>query len=154
MYTVLQARASEVLERFPSRSLSLSRLHEILVAELGPAAGTYHDLHASLRQSTTRFLVMEPKDPLAAVDGWPAEVRSAYTEQLMQLPGGETMVALTRTAGGIESDALGALHQTLCDLRDSGVSVVDQFREMTQLYDQLAQAAPSTIPPRLPSRGS
>jgi len=149
MYPVLEARASEILERYPARSLPLSRLHEILVAEIGPAAGTYHDLQASLRQSTARFLVMEPRDPLPAAQDWPAEIRSAYVEELGRLPGSETMVALTRPSVAGEGDPLSALHQTLCDLRDSGLSVTELFRELTQLHEQLAQAERSTTLPQL-----
>lgn len=151
MYFVLQARASEILERFPARSLPLSRLHEILSTELGPAAGTYHDLQASLRQSTGRFLVMEPQDPLASADEWPAEVRAAYSRQLMNLPGGETMVALARPAA-LDEGPLGLLHQTLADLHDAGVSVVELYREMALLHDHLARAEQSTTPP--PPRSS
>ena len=151
MYSVLEVRASEILERFPARSLSLTRLHEILTAELGPVTGTYHDLHASLRQSTARFLVMEPQDPLAGADEWPVEDRAAYAEELKRLPGGDTLVALARPAETAESDPLAPLHQTLCDLREAGVTVVDLFREMAQLHDCLTQAERSTTPPRLPS---
>ena len=150
MYSVLEVRASEILERFPARSLSLTRLHEILTAELGPVAGTYHDLHASLRQLTARFLVMEPQDPLAGAAEWPVEDRAAYLEELKRLPGGDTLVALAR-AEAAESDPLAPLHRTLCDLREAGVTVVDLFRELAQLHDCLAQAERSTTPPRFPS---
>lgn len=147
MNTALEARAKDILVRYPARSLSLPRLHELLVAELGTAAGTYHDLQAKLRQSEARFLILEPRDPLAASTDWPAEVRSAYTREITRLPGQEPLVTLTDPFPSATESPLAALHRTLCDLRDANLGAPDLFWEMGQLDVLLTPAEPSTTPP-------
>ena len=82
MAVALEDHVSELLQRDPNRSLTVQQLHTLLIHEVGPSAGTYHDLQARLKRAASRFLLVDRATPFAAEGGWSHEVREAYSGAL------------------------------------------------------------------------
>src|SRR5687768_191261 len=78
----IESYSAEVLRRSAGHALTLRRLHEALRQQLGPAAGTYHQLQYRLKQARTAFVILERPNPLVDETSWPESLRTEYTNAL------------------------------------------------------------------------
>lgn len=65
----LVERTLELLQRELGGALALGDLHRELVRELGPDAGSYHQLYLALKQESRRLIVLEPATVLQPAQG-------------------------------------------------------------------------------------
>ncbi|HEX7120012.1 MAG TPA: hypothetical protein VF212_14560 [Longimicrobiales bacterium] len=85
MHDPVERCAREVLRADAALTVPLSRLHRALVAEAGPSAGTYGQLHDRLRRSPERFALIEsPPLPWDAAP-WPDDERRSYLDALYRV---------------------------------------------------------------------
>ncbi|MGH7501378.1 MAG: hypothetical protein ACREL7_06410 [Longimicrobiales bacterium] len=75
-------RAAARVLRDGSPSLSMRQLHARVVAEIGPAAGSYVRFADALRRRHDLFAVVEPEDPLADAAPWPPQLLAEYRRAL------------------------------------------------------------------------
>jgi hypothetical protein len=95
----IERRAVALLRSEASRSLPLRQLHVALVADAGVRIGSYAQFRTEIARRNEMFVLVEPGDPLAAVDGWEDRQRAEYEAAL--------------TAAGIDLNARVLLAETL-----------------------------------------
>lgn len=150
--------AAELLRRQRGRTLTLQQLHELLVHELGPGAGTYQQLHHRLKQTAGRLRVLERTDPLGD-QSWPAEIRQQYLHALEDAGVDTSPIVSLLPANDDETSVLDDLRATLLNLSDQlqqdallRDEVIAALSQLPGLQERMAAAEPTTIPPRDPPR--
>jgi hypothetical protein len=159
LFDRVEVCTTELLRRQPGHTLSLQRLHDALLRELGAAAGTYHQLQQRLKHAHAVFRVVERPGPLTDMHTWPLELREQYTGALraagLDL---SPLVILVGPSESLDAGLLGGLEATLTALQaraqkdpalESDVRAV--FSDLPELLEALAQALPTTTPPRNPA---
>ncbi len=143
-----------MLRRHACSTLSLRQLHESLVHELGPAAGTYHQLHQRLKQARGVFHVVERAGPLLDVNSWPREIREQYMDALSAAGLDFSPLVSLATVPDRDPGILGGLEETLASLQArSGADpllradLVATLSELPNLLHALASATPPTTDP-------
>ena len=152
----IEACVTDVLRRQAGHTLSLQRLHEALVHELGTAAGSYHQLHQRLKQAGRAFVVFERPSPLLEDSAWPPEVRAQYAMALRNA--GLDLSPLVSLTGVTEQPApglLNGLEETLGALRAQSASdpqlaadLLATLSDLADLQDALLTVPPTTTAPR------
>lgn len=105
-----------VLRDAGAPSLPLSRVHGRLLAELGPATGSYARLRGEIALRSDLFMLLEPEDPILDAE-LPVELRASYLDALGAGGGGEPRVALIGAYDAYDApDALLQLDSSLIDL--------------------------------------
>lgn len=123
----IERAAAAVLNRCSAPSVSMRHLHSLVVAEIGPGAGSYARFVEALRRRRDMFVVVDPDDPLADDPSWPQPLLDEYRQALSSAgltP--EPVVTLARTAivtAGLleehqETSLMATLGQSLADLID------------------------------------
>jgi hypothetical protein len=97
MESRVERAAVRLLREHAVPSLSLRRLHAMVVAEVGPAAGSRARFADDLRRRRDVFVVVEPEDPLGEPSAWPPPLRAEYREAM--------------SAAGIDADPVVVLTQ-------------------------------------------
>jgi hypothetical protein len=155
----IEGFSAELLRRSAGRTLSLKRLHATLQQELGPAAGTYHQLQYRLKQARNAFLVLERSNPLGdEAAGWPENVRSEYITALdcagLDL---SPIVSLVVMEDEEPRGLLGELERTLKHLSERvryepglEAELVTALAELPVLEQNLRSARPPTTARRDP----
>ena len=159
LFDQIEVNATEILRRQAGHTLSLQRLHDALVGELGAAAGSYHRLLQRLKRAPGVFQVDERAGALTETQAWPLEIREQYAGALraagLDL---SPLVSLLQAEPSAESGLLGGLEATLAGLRaraqkdpalENDVRAV--FSDLPDLLEALAQALPTTTPPHSPA---
>lgn len=82
MNSEIERRAVALLRSEASRSLPLRHLHVALVADAGASIGSYAHFRAEIAGRSELFLLVEPSDPLAAVEAWDPRQRDEYEAAL------------------------------------------------------------------------
>jgi|SRR5262245_11379248 len=134
--------------------MSLRRLHDALVRELGPVAGSYHQLHQRLKQAPASFQLLEQPSPLPGVANWPMELREQYSGALLDAGlDVSPLVSLADFASAETAGVLGGLERTLAALRAQrdldpllASDLLATLGELPQLQDALDQAQRTTSP--------
>jgi hypothetical protein len=78
----IERRAVALLRSEASRSLTLRQLHVALVADAGVRVGSYAQFRTEIARRNQLFVLVEPGDPLAAVDAWEDRQRAEYDAAL------------------------------------------------------------------------
>lgn len=89
----VERRIIDRLKHAPAPCLPLRDLYRQVVAEAGPAAGSYARFAEDLRRSG-RFVLLEPESPLGDAQGWPPGVRALYERQLVDAMDARLHIAL------------------------------------------------------------
>jgi hypothetical protein len=150
----VNVHAIEVLSRQTGQTMSLRRLHDVLVHELGPVAGSYHQLHQRLKQAPASFQLLEQPSPLPGEASWPMELREQYSGALLDAGFDVSpLVSLADFAHAETPGVLGGLERTLAALRARDLDpllasdLLATLAELPQLQDALEQVPPTTSPP-------
>ena len=150
----------DVLRRQAGHTLSLQRLHDALVHELGAAAGSYHQLHQRLKQTGGGFVLFERPNPLVEASAWPSEVREQYADALRRAGLDlSPLVSLAGTADREQPGLLSGLEETLSTLRSQSdadpqlaADLLATLSDLADLQDALLRAPQTTTdPPGLPA---
>lgn len=81
MIDSIEVLVTEHLRLRNGQTTTLSTLHANLIDEIGPAAGTYHQLYQRLKRSTHRFALFERPNPVYTVS-WPDDCQAEYERAL------------------------------------------------------------------------
>jgi hypothetical protein len=153
LFEQIEAHAGEVLRRHTCHTLSLQQLHDALVHELGPAAGTYHQLQQRLKQARAVFHVVERAGPLLEECAWPREIREQYAGALREAGlDFSPLVSLAAASPGRDTGILGGLEETLASLHTRSrtdpllsADLMAALNELPSLLQALETAPPPTI---------
>ena len=141
---------SEALRRQAGHTLSLQRLHDGLVHDLGAAAGSYHQLQQRLKQARGSFHLQERAHPLADPIQWPSDIREQY-ENALRRAGIDLspLVSLPAPPDHQERGILSVLEQTLCALRSACAADQAMTTDLASAFSDLAdlQIAWEPAPP-------
>lgn len=128
----LESRAAELLRRH-GYAASLQQLHGLLLRDMGPSAGTYHELYSRLKRARD-FTIIERSNPLAPGVTWPAEARERYADAMHRAGVDVTpVVSLRESRGADVEDVRSILRRTL-------LALYEQVRHDAGLRDELAAA--------------
>jgi hypothetical protein len=160
----IEHRLQELLRNARGAALPLRRLHGHLVAEAGPAVGTYARFAQEVRSSRA-FILFEPEDPLGDTRYWPPALRHTYEKALSAagvergprlalaappapLPGADlpSGAARTRTMAAPGETSIAAMRASLLDvwetaghdagLREAVATAFADCAELPQLTDR------------------
>jgi hypothetical protein len=121
----IESAAARVLRACSTPSVSMRRLHALVVAEIGPEAGSYVRFKDAVRRRRDLFVVVDPDDPLGDGQPWPPSLLAEYRQALSAAGfDAEPVVVLTGTAvTGVsllddepEDSVMGRLSRSLVDL--------------------------------------
>ena len=110
----IEVLCAERLRMLPCQTMSLNCLHDTLLNEFGPAAGSYHQLYLTLKRSRQRFAVLE-RAHTAYAGVWPERLRDDY-EHALQSAGVDVSPVVTLVPSASEdsvSNVLELLRVTL-----------------------------------------
>ena len=158
MIDSIETLATEQLRSHNGQTMTLSDLHATLVDELGPAAGTYHQLYQRLKRSRHRFVLFERRNAVYPGE-FPDECRTDY-ERALRTAGFDLSPVVTLAPESDESsDVLSTLRETLLTLSKTLASEDAVASELIETVNALEQApwprdeAPQpTSRPRRPRR--
>jgi hypothetical protein len=150
----IESYSAELLRRSAGHTLSLKRLHETLKRELGPGAGTYHQLQQRLNQARSAFVVLERPNPLADEASWPEAVRAEYARALDQA-GLDLSPVVSLVASADELPGLiGELGRTLSHLCECArlepalqAELITAMADLPELEQAIIPALRTTTPP-------
>lgn len=83
MIDSIEALVTEQLRLRTGRTMTLSTLHTNLVDEIGPAAGSYHQLYQRLKRCSHRIAMFERPNVVYTVS-WPADCQADYERAMRQ----------------------------------------------------------------------
>jgi hypothetical protein len=152
MIESIETLATEHLRLQNGQTMTLSDLHETLLDELGPGAGTYHQLYQRLKRSSHRFVLFERPNPVYP-GAFPDECRSDY-ERALRTAGLDLSPVVTLVPQNDESsDVLGVLRETLLTMSKALASEELVASELLETVNALQQARwPRDEVPRPTSR--
>jgi hypothetical protein len=151
MLESIEVQAAEQLRLQHGQTMSLSTLHDRLVDELGPSAGTYHQLYVTLKRARQRFAVLERAHTTYA-GVWPERLRDDY-ESALQGAGVDLSPVVTLVPYGSEDPVNGileSLRSTLAafatELQADPVAAAEMIGTITalQALPRLRAATPRT----------
>jgi len=153
----IESFSTELLRRHAGRALSLLQLHGLLLDELGPRAGTYHQLHQRLKKSSAPLRILERSHPFPGELNWPPETRVLY-ERALEDAGYDVSPIVALAAGADESPTvLDELRATLLSLSEQlqdedriNIDIVAALTGLPELQNQTAAAMRPTTLPRNP----
>jgi hypothetical protein len=149
-----------ILRRQAGHTLSMRRLHDALIHELGSAAGSYHQLHQRLKQTPATFQLHEQPSPLPGETTWPMEVREQYSGALQDAGLDlSPLVSLAEFGREETPGVLGGLQRTLAAVRAHrdldpllAADLLATLSELPQLQEVLERAQrTTTLPHGLPA---
>ncbi len=150
----IESCSTELLRRHSGHALTLQRLHELLLQELGPAAGTYHQLHQRLKKSSAPLRILERADPFPSELDWPADTRSVYERALQQAGYDTTPIVALTPAAEDPPTVLDDLRATLLELSEQlgqddrfTIDIVAALTGLSGLHQQTGAATQPTTPP-------
>ena len=151
----IESYTTELLRRQAGRALSLQQLHALLLHELGPGAGTYHQLHQRLKKSAAPLRLLERTHAFPAELNWPDEARLRYQRALLAAGyDASPIVALAATPDDT-TDVLDDLRTTLLELSEQlqqeshfTADIVAALSGLAEIREQAVRAKPPTILPR------
>jgi hypothetical protein len=150
----IESHSAELLRRSAGHTLSLKRLHETLKQQLGPGAGTYHQLQQRLNQARSSFVVLERPNPLADDLSWPDTVRAEYARALDQAGLDLSPVVSLVSSVDEESGLIGELGRTLSHLSECArrepalqAELITALADLPELEQAIMPALRTTTPP-------
>jgi hypothetical protein len=153
----IESYSAEVLRRSAGHALTLRRLHETLRQQLGPAAGTYHQLQHRLKQARSAFVILERPNLLVDDTSWPESVRTEYTNALHDAGLDTSPIVSLAVRPDAEPGLVGVLGRTLghlcdCVRADPALQpeLITALTELPALEQALAPALQPTRSPRDP----
>ena len=153
----IESYSAEVLRRSVGHALTLRRLHETLRQQLGPAAGTYHQLQHRLKQARSAFMILERPNPLVDDSSWPESVRTEYVNALHDAGLDTSPVVSLAVRPDDEPGLFGELGRTLGHLCDRvrlhpalEAELVTVLTELPVLEQALGPALQTTRSPHDP----
>ncbi|MEX2282958.1 MAG: hypothetical protein WEE89_10795 [Gemmatimonadota bacterium] len=156
----IESYSAELLRRSAGRMLSLKRLHETLKRELGPGAGTYHQLQQRLNQARHAFIILERPNPLADEASWPETVRAEYALALDRAGLDLSPVVSLVSSADEQPGLVGELGRTLSHLCECvrlepalQAELIEALADLPALEQAITPARQTTTPPPdLPER--
>jgi hypothetical protein len=153
----IESLTTELLRRQAGRALSLRQLHGLLLQELGPVAGTYHQLHQRLKKTAAPLRLLECTHPFPAEHDWPDDARTEYWQALQDAGyDASPIVALSATSDDTP-DVFDDMRATLLDLSEQlqheshfAADIVAALSGLAEIQAQAARAERPTILPRDP----
>jgi hypothetical protein len=137
MDTDVEYRIVQLLRDAHSPTVSLRALHGQLVAEAGPAVGSYARFADEIRRSQ-RLMVFEAQNILGEVAIWPAGLRSEYEAQLSAM-GLDSSPLVTLLRSRPDSDLDLDISKASADGRADGAAAGYE-PALGKLYDSLIDA--------------
>jgi hypothetical protein len=150
----IESWTTELLRRQAGRALSLQQLHALLLQELGPGAGTYHQLHQRLKKTAAPLRLLERTHPFPAEQDWPEDARARYQQALQDAGYDPSPIVALSAASEEAPDVLDELRTTLLDLSEQlqqeshfSADIVAALSGLAEIQEQAARAARPTILP-------
>jgi hypothetical protein len=163
METEIEYCVIRLLREAGSASVPLRNLHGRLLAEAGPAVGSYARFAEELRRSQ-RLVVLESEPPLGDGALWPAGVRAEYEAQLaaagiergpfvaLQLQDAHSPEDDLDDLRGVAPGAAAGPDAVLARLHHSLVEALDRVRDQSSMRQAITAALADCAELQLASR--